>query len=169
MPSKPTTFSRERKISSTAWRCEAFSSEWRSSVAMRTCGETSSGSLCLVDCLLASRQRSPAPSAPSPRLCTVCRRQRARLHGTPRPRCGARTPAGSGHTWLLPCRARAQFQVSRGGPHSRSLEDVIARPGHGPLRLHLRVLHPILPVFARLSDHAVRLMPILGGQLTVPL
>jgi hypothetical protein len=53
--------------------------------------------------------------------------------------------------------------------YSRSLEDMIARPGHGPLRLHLPVLHPILPVFARLSDYTVRLMPKPGGQLAVPL
>ena len=45
MPSKPTTFSRDRKISSAAWRCEVFSSGWRSSVEMRTCGGTSMGSL----------------------------------------------------------------------------------------------------------------------------
>src|ERR1019366_9340246 len=53
--------------------------------------------------------------------------------------------------------------------YSRSLEDMIARPGHGPLRLDLRVPHLVLPMFARLSDYTVRLMPILCGQLAVPL
>ena len=53
--------------------------------------------------------------------------------------------------------------------YSRSLEDMIARPCHGLLRLNLRVLNPILPVVARLGDYAVRLMPILSGQLAVPL
>jgi hypothetical protein len=53
--------------------------------------------------------------------------------------------------------------------YSRSLEDMIARPSDGPLRLHLRVLNPKLPVFAGLGDYTVRLMPILCGQLAVPL
>jgi hypothetical protein len=53
--------------------------------------------------------------------------------------------------------------------YSRSLEDMIARPGHGPLRLDLRVPHLVLPMFARLSDHTVGLMAILGGQFAVSL
>jgi len=54
-------------------------------------------------------------------------------------------------------------------PYSRSLEDMIARPGHGPLRLHLRLPRLVLPMFTRLGDYTVRLMPILCGQLAVPL
>ncbi len=46
---------------------------------------------------------------------------------------------------------------------------MIARPGHGPLRLHLWLRHLVLPMFARLCDDAVGLMPILRGQLAVPL
>ena len=53
--------------------------------------------------------------------------------------------------------------------HCPSLEDMIAGPSHGPLRLHLRVLHPILTMFARLGDYAVRLVPIPCRQLAVPL
>ena len=52
--------------------------------------------------------------------------------------------------------------------HSRSLKDMIARPGYGPLRLHLRVMHSMLPVLTRLDDYVVSLMPILRGQLPVP-
>jgi hypothetical protein len=53
--------------------------------------------------------------------------------------------------------------------YSRSLEDMIARPGHGPLRLHLRLPQMELTMFARLGDYEVRLMPVLGGKLAVPL
>ena len=53
--------------------------------------------------------------------------------------------------------------------HSRSLEDMIARPGHGPLRLHLRLPQMELTMFARLGDYEVRLMPILCGKFAVPL
>jgi len=52
---------------------------------------------------------------------------------------------------------------------SRSLEDMIARPGHGPLRLHLRLPQMVLTTFARLGDYEVRLMPALGSKLAVPL
>ena len=52
--------------------------------------------------------------------------------------------------------------------HSRSLENMIACPGYGPLRLHLRVMHSMLPVLTRLGDYVVSLMPILLGQLPVP-
>src|SRR5208282_6192775 len=53
--------------------------------------------------------------------------------------------------------------------HSRSLEDMIARPGHSLLRLHLWLPHLVLPTFARLYDDALRLIAILCGQLAVPL
>jgi hypothetical protein len=53
--------------------------------------------------------------------------------------------------------------------HSRSLEDMIARPGHGPLRLHLWLPHMVLTMFARESDYTVRLMSILCCKLAVPL
>jgi hypothetical protein len=44
---------------------------------------------------------------------------------------------------------------------------MIARPGHGPLRPHLWLLHLVLPMFARLGDDAVRLMTIPRGQIPV--
>src|SRR5580658_1781923 len=53
--------------------------------------------------------------------------------------------------------------------HSRSLEDMIARPCHGLLRLNVCLRHLVLPMLARLGDDAVRLMPVLCGQLAVPL
>jgi hypothetical protein len=53
--------------------------------------------------------------------------------------------------------------------YSRPLEEMIARPGHGPLRLHLWLPHLVLPMLARLCDDAVRLMPVLCGQFAVPL
>ena len=45
---------------------------------------------------------------------------------------------------------------------------MIARPCHGPLRLNLWLRHLVLPVFARLCDDAIRLVPVLCGQLAVP-
>jgi hypothetical protein len=53
--------------------------------------------------------------------------------------------------------------------HSRSLEDMISRPGHGSLCLNLWLRHLVLLMLARLRDDAVRLMPVLGSQLAVPL
>jgi hypothetical protein len=53
--------------------------------------------------------------------------------------------------------------------HSRSLEDMIARPCHGPLRLNVWLRHLVSPMLACLCDDAVRLVPVLCGQLAVPL
>ena len=53
--------------------------------------------------------------------------------------------------------------------HSRSLEDMIARPCHGLLRLNLWLRCLVLPMLARLCDDVVRLMPVRCGQLPVPL
>jgi hypothetical protein len=53
--------------------------------------------------------------------------------------------------------------------HCRSLEDMIARPCHCLLRLNLRLRRLVLPMLTRLCDNAVRLMPVLCGQLAVPL
>src|ERR1019366_7361629 len=47
--------------------------------------------------------------------------------------------------------------------HSRSLENMIACPGYGPLRLYLRLLNPILPVFACLGDDVVSLISMQRG------
>src|SRR6266852_3083775 len=85
---------------------------WRCALAARPAWDRCSRA----DCLPASGQRSHAPCVPSRRLCIVRQHQRARLRGTPLSRSGARTPAGPGHSWFLPCRAPALFQGSRGGP-----------------------------------------------------
>ena len=53
--------------------------------------------------------------------------------------------------------------------HSRSFENMIARPCHGLLRLNVRLRYLVLPMLARLCDDAVRLMPVLRSQLAVPL
>jgi len=85
---------------------------WRCALAARLAWDRCSRA----DCLPASGQRFHAPCVPSRQLCTVCQHPGARLRGTPRPRSGARTPAGPGHRWFLPCRAPALFQGSRDGP-----------------------------------------------------
>ena len=46
---------------------------------------------------------------------------------------------------------------------------MIAGVSHGPLRLSLRLLHSALAPFQRLRHDAVGLMPMLRGQLAVPL
>jgi hypothetical protein len=46
---------------------------------------------------------------------------------------------------------------------------MISRPCHGLFRLNLRLRHVALPMSVRLCDDAIRLMPVLCGQLAVPL
>jgi hypothetical protein len=46
---------------------------------------------------------------------------------------------------------------------------MIARPCHGLLRLNLWLWHLVLAMLERLCDNAVRLMPVLCGQLAVAL
>jgi hypothetical protein len=101
-------------------------------------------------------------------LCTVSRRQRGRLQGTGLDPALELPPNIGIRDISQPAPERC-FKDRAAVFYSRSLEDMIARPGHGTLRLHLRVLHPILPMLARLGDDTVRLMPISGGQLAVPL
>jgi hypothetical protein len=52
--------------------------------------------------------------------------------------------------------------------YRRPLKDMIPRPRHCPLRVHLRLLHLILPEFPRLGDDSIRLVSILSGQFAVP-
>ncbi len=170
MPSKPTTFSRERKISSTAWRCD--------SIQLRV-------AVFRGDAHLRRDQHGIAVVAP---IAFLHPANDLTLHANHRGGCVlpastnvrdfAELPGLDPALELLPdlgiggfSHAAHQrcFKDRAAVLHSRSLEDMIARPCHGLLRLNLWLRHLVLPMLARLCDDAVRLMPVLCGQLAVPL
>jgi hypothetical protein len=51
--------------------------------------------------------------------------------------------------------------------HSTALVEMISCPSDGPLRLHLRFPHMVLPTLTRLSDNMVSLVSMLRSQLPV--